>query len=169
MAIARLSELAWSRHNLAGSGVTTEGRLSRATYPLIVVLHTAVIGGTVVFGRGRVRWPWLAVLIAVQPLRAWVLTTLGGRWNARAAVPDELRIETGGPYAYVRHPNYAIIFIELIALPLAFGVSWLAAAGTVGNAVLLAPRIIEEEAALMRRPAYRETMARRKRFIPGLF
>ncbi len=168
MAIGRLAELAWSRYNLDQSGTTTEGQWSRTTYPLIVAVHAAVIAGTFVFGRGRPRWFWLAVLIAVQPLRAWVLATLGRRWNTRAAVPDEMSIETGGPYAYVRHPNYTIIAIELFALPLAFGVRWLAALGSVVNVVLLAPRIVEEEAALMRQSAYRETMARRKRFIPGL-
>ncbi len=169
MGAARLAELAWSRRNTDTSGPTTEGEWSRTTYPLIIVLHTAVIGGTFLFGRGRPRWPWLATLLAVQPVRIWVLATLGRRWNTRAAVPDEVEIETGGPYAFVRHPNYAVVAVELLALPLTFGVRWLAVAGTVANVVLLAPRIREEEEALMRDPDYRRIVGRRKRFIPGVF
>ena len=166
---ARLAELALSRRNMAESGEAAEGEWSRATYPLVVALHAAVIGGTFLFGRGRPRWGWIVLLIGAQPVRIWVLATLGRRWNTRAAVPAEMEIASGGPYAFVRHPNYTVVAVELLALPLAFGLRWLAVAGAVANAILLGPRIGEEEEALMRHPAYRSTMARRKRFIPGVF
>jgi len=168
MGAARLAELAWSRRNIDTSGPATEGEWSRNTYPLIVALHTSVIAGTFLFGRGRPRWPWLTLLLAVQPVRIWVLATLGRRWNTRAAVPDDVEIETGGPYALIRHPNYAVVAVELFALPLVFGLRWLGLAGTLANAILLAPRIREEEESLMRDPEYRRIMRRRKRFIPGV-
>ena len=167
MGAARLGELAWSRRNIAAAGPSDEGRWSRATYPLMVVLHTAVILAVALRGRNA-RPVWLSVLVAVQPLRAWTLATLGRRWNTRAAVPRAMSVATGGPYRFVRHPNYDVVAIELAALPLAFGLPAAALAATAMNAALLAARIPEEERLLARVPGYAETVGRRKRFIPGL-
>jgi methyltransferase len=169
MAVARLAELAWSRHNIDESGPAVEGGWSRRTYPLIVALHTLVIAGTFLLGSNRPRWGWLLALLAVQPVRLWVLLTLRSRWNTRAAVPVEMEIETGGPYEWVRHPNYAVVAVELAALPLAFGLRGLSTMATVANAALLWPRIREEERALMVHPAYRRHFRDKARFIPGLF
>jgi methyltransferase len=167
MGAARLTELAYSRRNLKSFDETTEGHLSRRTYPLIVALHTAVIGGTALFG-GRPKLPWLLPLFLAQPVRAWVLATLGRRWNTRAAVPSAMAIETGGPYQYLRHPNYTVVAIELWCLPAAFGLGRLAVAATAANAALLAARIPEEEALLSRLPGYEGHFAGKPRFIPGI-
>jgi methyltransferase len=95
--------------------------------------------------------------------------TLGRRWNVRAAVPEEMPVATDGPYAYVRHPNYTVVGVELAALPLAFGLPKLALLATVANAALLSARIPEEEAALRRLPGWEEHFAAKKRFIPGVW
>lgn len=168
MGAARLAELAYSRHNVRSRGRATEGTWTRRTFPLIVAVHAAVILGTALRGRHEPRRGWLAALVAVQPLRAWVLLTLGSRWNARAAVPEEMTVETSGPYAFVRHPNYTVVAVELLSLPMAFGLPRLALAASLANAALLACRIPEEEAALMRLPGYREHFGVRARFLPGI-
>jgi methyltransferase len=167
MAAARLTELGISRRNISSSADATESDLSRAIYPLIVAVHAFAILGTLLFGRRR-SLPWLALLLAVQPLRAWILLTLGRRWNARAAVAPDTAVETGGPYAYIRHPNYLVIIIELLALPLAFGAKRTAVLATAANAGLLALRIHEEEQALMKLPGYARHFAEKKRLIPGV-
>lgn len=169
MGAGRIAELVHSRRNMASSGPSTEGSWSRRTYPAIVALHTTVIVATALRGRARPSAPWLALLLAMQPLRLWVLATLGRRWNTRAAVPDAMVVETGGPYAYVRHPNYTIIAVELFALPMAFGMRRLALLAAFANAFVLAPRIREEEAALARLPGYERHFCTRKRFLPGIF
>jgi len=168
MAGARIGELAYSRRNLATAGRTTEGSWSQRTYPLIVAVHSYTILNTLIRG-GKVRPSWLALLLAVQPLRAWVLATLGHRWNARAAVPEAMAVETGGPYAYVRHPNYSIIALELLALPLAFRQRKLALTVSLANAALIGLRLREEEAALEALPGYREHFGEKKRFIPRVW
>jgi methyltransferase len=168
MGAARLAELRYSRRNIAAAGETAEGPLSRATYPFIVAVHTVAIAGTLLRGRRRASLPWLALLLAVQPVRLWVLATLGRRWNARAAVPAEMEVATGGPYAFVRHPNYTVVGIELFALPMAFGLWRLALFLAAVNCVLVALRLREEEAALDRLPGYREHFAGKKRFVPGV-
>ncbi len=168
VAASRLLELAYSRRNIGEVGPTEEGEWSRRTYPLMVALHATAIGATLLFG-GKAKWHWLLLLAAVQPVRAWVLLTLGARWNTRGAVASQMDIATGGPYAYVRHPNYAVVAVELLALPLAFGLRRTAAAVAIANAMLLAVRIREEESLLGARPRYEEHFARKARFIPKVF
>lgn len=169
MALARLVELVLSRRNLQRHGQAVEGRWTRATYPLIVLLHSAVFVRTLLRGSARPHRPWLWILLAVQPLRAWVLVLLGDRWNARAAVPSEMAVETRGPYGLIRHPNYAVVVVELLALPMAFRLSRFAFIVAAINAVLLAIRVREEEAALSRLPRYQEHFGEKARFIPGVF
>src|SRR5690242_3141534 len=94
MAAARLTELGISRRNI-GTGDASESDLSRAIYPFIVLTHAFAILGTLLFGRRR-SLSWLVLLLAVQPLRAWILLTLGRRWNARGAVAPGTAVETGG-------------------------------------------------------------------------
>ena len=54
-----------------------------------------------------------AVLIGTMALRYWVIATLGWRWNTRIIVVPGLGPVTGGPYRYIRHPNYVAVVLEL--------------------------------------------------------
>jgi methyltransferase len=76
---------------------------------------------------------------------------------------------TGGPYRYIRHPNYAAVCLEFLALPLAGGATRSATSLSCLNAVVLACRIRAEERLLARSPAYRRAFEGRARFIPGVF
>jgi methyltransferase len=165
MAAARLVELAISRRNIQRDVGAIEGVWSRRTFPLMVALHAVVIVGTLLRGR-HVRLPWLLLLIAVQPLRVWVLLSLGRHWNARGAVASEMTVVTSGPYAFVRHPNYAIVVIELLALPAAFGLRKLATVAALLNVLLLKVRIAEEESLLFRLPGYQLHFGKKPRFLP---
>lgn len=167
MASARLIELAISRRNI-GSRVSNEAASSRRLYPVMVAMHTTVIAGTFLLG-GRRRTGWLAALLLVQPLRFWVLKSLGSRWNTRGAVPAEMEVETGGPYTYMRHPNYTVVAVELAALPAAFGLSRLSLAATLLNALLMVVRVRDEERLLFELPGYEEHFEDKKRFVPGVF
>ena len=168
MGAARLIELAFSRRNIQRNAETAEGPWSRRTFPLIVALHTAVITGTLLKGR-RMRLPWLLLLIAAQPLRAWVLLSLGRTWNARGAVAKEMEVVTSGPYALVRHPNYTVVVVELAALPAAFSLGRLAVLATLTNIILLKIRIRDEEELLFQLAAYERHFRNKRRFLPFLF
>lgn len=167
MALARMLELVHSRRNLAAQGPVEEGNLSQRTFPLIVALHTFVIGATL-FRGSSAKPGLLAALAALQPLRVWILMTLGRRWSARGAVAVELTVATNGPYRFIRHPNYAVVLAELVLLPLAFGLTRLSIVGFIANSLLLAIRIRDEEKVLMKRPGYREHFRLKRRLIPGL-
>lgn len=164
---ARLVEIRVSRANIASNKEEREGAWSRRSFPLMVLLHSVVLGGTLVRG-SHPRSVFLAIFLVLQPLRRWVLRSLGRRWNARGMVPTEMKVVTDGPYAHIRHPNYAIVALELFSLPAAFGLLRLALAATVSNAVLLWLRIRDEEALLMQLPDYREHFAHKPRFIPSV-
>ncbi|WP_371628331.1 hypothetical protein OG892_02445 [Streptomyces sp. NBC_00341] len=156
----RLAELVVALRNtrwaLARGGVET----GRAHYPAMVALHTALLLGCLLEVRLADRpfvpllgWAMVAVVAAAQGLRWWCIRTLGHRWNTRVIVVPGLPLVTGGPYRLLRHPNYAAVAAEGLALPLVHG-AWLTAAlFTVLNVALMAVRVRCEEAALTAAPA----------------
>ena len=53
-----------------------------------------------------------------------------------------------GPYRYLKHPNYVVVVVEILAFPLIFGAWITALVFTVLNAAVLSVRIREENRAL---------------------
>ncbi len=97
---------------------------------------------------GAWTWPLLAIALAAQGLRYWVIRTLGPRWCMRVAtLPGKPRI-LGGPYRWLRHPNYVAVATETLVIPLAFGAFASAAVLTAIQIVALLRRIRFEDAAL---------------------
>ena len=90
----------------------------------------------------------LALALACQALRWWVITTLGPRWNTRVIVVPGLPRVTGGPFRFLPHPNYLAVVLEGLALPLVMSGFVTATVFTLSNAALLAVRIRCEDAAL---------------------
>jgi len=167
----RLRELARSRRNECG---LRGPRAAARTYPLMVAAHVGLCTLPLVEAAVRRRRPrapalWLGVLGAATALRWWSVATLGTSWNVRAVVPADLRPVTGGPYRFVRHPNYVAVALEFAALPLAGGATWSALGLSLLDAVVLADRIRAEERLLAAVPGYEEAFRGRARLVPGLF
>lgn len=147
-----------------------------ALFPLMVVLHTGLIVAPIAevwFLQRPFTWgPAIAsgaLLVAATGLRVWTLRTIGVAWNVRVVQPRGDTVVSTGPYAFIRHPNYVAVILEIAALPLLHG-AWLSVIGlTALNALVLFFRIRTEEAVLSKVPAWREAMADRSRFIPGVF
>ena len=93
-------------------------------------------------------WPLLALFAALQLGRLWVIATLGRRWTTRVMVRPGAKLVAGGPYRYMRHPNYAIVAAEIAVLPLAFGAMAIAVVFSALNLALIARRIAIEDRAL---------------------
>src|SRR3984957_1860717 len=91
---------------------------------------------------------WLAVFLALQVLRAWVLMTLGPRWTTRIIVLPGGPLVTNGPYRILSHPNYLVVVGEIAVLPLCLELPWLALIFSAANAILLWIRIRAETTAL---------------------
>ncbi len=155
VAVERVIELAVSKRNWEWSRARGGSEVGAEHYPVMVVLHIALLVGClvepVVADRPFIPalgWPMLAVVLAAQGLRWWCITTLGHQWNTRVIViPGGHRV-VGGPYRLISHPNYVAVVVEGIALPLVYS-AWLTAlAFTVCNALLLRTRIKVEDSAL---------------------
>lgn len=155
VAAERLAELVVAQRNRAWSLARGGVEFGASHYPVMVVLHTALLAGCLVEAPYRpfipaLGWPMVAVVLAAQGLRWWCISTLGHQWNTRViVVPGAARI-TGGPYRFVPHPNYVAVIAEGVALPLAH-TAWITAiVFTVLNAALLRTRIDVENSALAR-------------------
>src|SRR5690606_20088172 len=94
-----------------------------------------------------IRWSWLLGFLALQPLRLWVLGTLGRRWMTRILVLPGERPIARGPYRWLRHPNYLVVALEIPLLALALGAPWAALVLGTLNLAMLGVRIRAEEAA----------------------
>lgn len=119
-------------------------------YVFIVSMHTAWLLLLWVFAdNAQINFWWLTLFIMLQFLRVWVIATLGERWTTRIiVVPGEARVRRG-PYRYIAHPNYVIVAAEIIALPMALGLPWIALVFTLLNAAVLWVRIRAEAKALL--------------------
>jgi methyltransferase len=142
----------------------------------MVLVHTGVLLGSaceVVFFKRpllpALAVPMLALFLAANTVRWWVIRTMGQHWNVQVVDSTELGIVTSGPFRYVRHPNYAAVFAEMLALPL-IHTAWITATfGSLAHVIVLMRRISAEEHVLLANADYRAAMGRKARFLPGLF
>ena len=112
-------------------------------------------------------YPMLCLALAAMALRYWAVLTLGPYWNIRVIVVPGAKPVTGGPYRYLRHPNYVAVIMEGLAIPL-IHTAWLTAIGfSLLNAWILRTRIRCEENALAAHCGYAEHLGDRRRFIPA--
>lgn len=107
-----------------------------------------------------------ALFLLAQGLRVWCLASLGKFWNTRIFVLPGSRPVVRGPYRFLRHPNYVVVGLELLALPLAFGAPVTAVVFSLLNAMVLRVRIRAEENALCDVTGYADEMSERLRFLP---
>lgn len=150
VAAQRLAELAVAQRNtrrLRAEGAREEGARH---YPLFVLLHAAWLAALFVLTPADAAVdPWLlAVFVALQAGRVWVIASLGRYWTTRIITLPGAPLVRRGPYRWLRHPNYLVVAGELAALPLAFGQVGLAVLFSLLNLPLTLHRIRMEEAAL---------------------
>lgn len=172
--LGRFVEMYISRRNerrLLARGVAA---LPDPNFRWTVIFHTGMLfsAGLEVWILRRPFLPLLAVTMAIlfflsNVMRWWIIGTLGDHWNFQVVPSTSLGVVTGGPYRWVRHPNYFAVFTEMIAVPL-IHTAWLTAvAGTITHAFLLRSRVNLEDRVLLADPAYRTAMGWKPRFIPN--
>ena len=132
------------------------------------------IGNTVIPGRVPELFPgqrWVgALVIAIGAAFAASAVLHFTSWRYRAALDAGHRLATGGPFALVRHPIY--LALDLLALGSAL---WAPTPLTWAAFVLMAIgsdlRGRAEERILVEGfgDAYRNYMARTRRFLPGIY
>jgi methyltransferase len=182
VAVQRLGELALARRALRLSaretGAASQGERG---FALMVALHAAWLAGCAAepllwpHGAsgagppGLFAWAMAGLWAAALALRVWTLRTLGRLWHVRVIRRTRQPVVTGGPYRFIRHPNYLAVIVEIAAVPLLLGAYGTAVLASLANAAILGARIRREEAYLMAVPAYRAAFARKARLLPGVF
>ncbi len=147
----RLGEMALARRNthrlLEQGGI----EVGAGHYPLFVLLHAGWLFSLVLFVPPDQPpiWSLLALYLALQPLRIWIMASLGARWTTRIIVLPGGELVRHGPYRLLRHPNYLLVVCEIALLPLAFAAWETALVFSALNAALLTWRIKVEDAALL--------------------
>ena len=174
--LLRIVELRISRRHQREMVAHGAAKVNDPRFRWMVLLHTGVLVGAaveVVF----LHRPFIPVLAAVcfviflaaNVVRWWVIRTLGEHWNVQIMNSTGLGVITTGPFRYVRHPNYAAVFVEMLVLPL-IHTAWITAiAGSLAHIVVLSQRLSTEERVLFSDAQYRAAMAGKPRFLPGLF
>jgi methyltransferase len=155
----RFAELAVARRNRAWAMERGGVETGAEHYPVMVALHTALFVGCLLEVPLADRpflpwlgWPMLALLAGSHALRWWCIRTLGPQWNTRVIRVPDAPLVSGGPYRWLRHPNYVAVVVEGFALPLVHSAWITALAFTVLNALLLRVRLRVENEALATAP-----------------
>ncbi|GAA3917828.1 isoprenylcysteine carboxyl methyltransferase family protein [Streptomyces lacrimifluminis] len=155
VAVERLTELwlSWKHARWAKSAGGLE--FGRGQFPFMVAAHIGLFAGILTeAGAGHrhflpyVGGPALCVQVLVHAGRWWCVRSLGPHWNTRVIVIPGMPLIRRGPYRWLRHPNYLLVAVEGITLPLVFNAWMTAVLFTAANAAVLIVRLRTENAAL---------------------
>jgi protein-S-isoprenylcysteine O-methyltransferase Ste14 len=114
------------------------------------------------------RWAGAALgLLVVPPLLFWTFHSLGKNLTDTVVTRREHTLITHGPYRWVRHPFYVVVFLSVLSLSLVTA-NWLLAALGFACVAMLVIRTRVEEANLTERfgDEYRAYARRTGKFFP---
>jgi methyltransferase len=176
VAVLRIFELRVSRRHQQQMIARGASKIPDPKFRWMVLVHTGVLLGSaleVVFLKRPFIAPLAAVMfllfLAANAVRWWVIRTMGQHWNVQVVDSTTLGVITSGPFRYVRHPNYAAVFVEMLALPLIHSAWITATLGSLAHVAVLVERLSAEERILLASADYRAAMAQKARFVPGVF
>ncbi|MBY6035642.1 isoprenylcysteine carboxyl methyltransferase [Fictibacillus nanhaiensis] len=173
LVVQRLLEVRIAKKNekiLRSKGAVEAGR---DHYKWMVFMHTSffviLFAEVMVLPAKPPEW-WLLPLtlfVGAQIVRLWAITSLGVYWNTKIILLPGANVIARGPYRYMRHPNYAVVSLELLVIPLLFGAYFTAVLFTILNIFMLRVRIRAEEKALMELTNYENSHGSKHRFFPS--
>lgn len=106
------------------------------------------------------------VLTVCLLVRIHTMEKLKEFWTIKILSMKNQKIVTGGLYRYIRHPNYLIVILEFIFLPLLFKAYYTLVIFSAINLINTYQRIKLEERILMSQTDYKTLFAAKKRLIP---
>lgn len=151
--LQRLAELVYANANtrrLLSEGGREHGERH---YPLFIILHGGWLISIALFAvpENQPNLFLINAFVASQTFRFWTLASIGRWWTTRIiSAPHFPRVKKG-PYRFIKHPNYALVIVEIALLPLLLGAPAMAITFSVLNAALLWWRIRVENAVLVER------------------
>jgi len=168
----------------AREGGRMNGRDSRLSIILRLVLAIPLVGTLVAYmirpdilawaeipAPAWVRWLGAGLTVITIPLSIWVHEALGANFNTILGVRDRHTLVTHGPYRWVRHPMYDVLFLYMLSILLLTGNLLLGGLFMGGFLITIATRVAKEEAILEEAygDAYRAYRLRTGRFVPRLW
>ncbi|MGM0873922.1 MAG: isoprenylcysteine carboxyl methyltransferase family protein [Bacillota bacterium] len=170
--VQRITELFIAKRNekwMLNRGGVEHGR---EHYPFIVALHVLfllfLLLEVSIFKKELTElWYFLVpILVLTQLIRYWSVFSLGNYWNTKIIIVPNEQVVSKGPYQYMRHPNYVVVAVEILLIPLLFQAYVTALLFTLLNFVMMTIRIPTEEKALQKHTNYHEAFNLRARFVP---
>lgn len=147
--VQRLSELVIAKRNTAKLLAKGAREVGARHYPLVVSVHVAWLLSLIVMGyNNAITMPWLYIFAVLQVFRLWILISLGSRWTTRIIVLKEPLVKKG-PFAFIKHPNYLLLVLEIFTAPMVLGLFPIALLFSGLNGAILALRIRVEDEALL--------------------
>ncbi|WP_244943857.1 isoprenylcysteine carboxyl methyltransferase family protein [Siminovitchia fortis] len=149
--IQRLSELALAKRNERWMKERGGKEYGKGHYWAMVLIHISFFISLIIEVNRfhptlNTYWkPLLVIFLLAQAARIWIISTLGKYWNTKIIVLPGAKPVKKGPFKYIKHPNYLIVTIELVIIPLIFQAYITAGAFFVLNQLILAVRIPAEE------------------------
>ncbi|MHC0035738.1 isoprenylcysteine carboxyl methyltransferase family protein [Pseudoneobacillus sp. C159] len=174
MILQRISELILAKHNERWMKKQGGREFGENHYRIIVMIHSLffiIYFIEVVILNKKISpiWPYLlAVFLLTQAGRVWALVSLGKYWNTKIIVVPGANVVVKGPYKYLKHPNYVIVMIEFLIIPLLFQAYFTAIIFSLLNLWVLSIRIPEEEKALNTLTTYQDSLGQLHRFVPKI-
>ena len=136
------------RGQRARGGVEPSGdvyRIMRVAYPMAF----AAMIGEGAWDPSRAWWSLgLAVFAVAKALKWWAIAALGPAWTFRVIVRPGVPLVAGGPYRFLRHPNYVAVAAELVGVALMSGARLFGPLMTLMFCGLMLRRIAVEDRAL---------------------
>lgn len=152
--VQRFFELIVSARNLRKLKDLGGKEFYSETFPVMAALHTGLLLSLFMESHPW-RLPWngftwvsLSVLIILQGMRYWCMASLGPFWNTRIVVVPGGQAVRKGPYRFLRHPNYLIVILEFLFLPLLLRAPFTFLVFFPLNLLVLRRRIALEERSL---------------------
>jgi methyltransferase len=152
--IQRFCELLIARKNEMWMKKRGAQEFGQVHYRFIIFVHTMFfviyfLEVTIWKTKSPTTWPLLiGFFVITQIIRIWALASLGKYWNTKIIVLPHASLVKKGPYRFLKHPNYLIVTLEFMVIPLIFGAYFTAFVFTILNGIILAIRIPAEEKAL---------------------
>lgn len=152
--LQRLTEVSIAKRNEKWMLSQGAYEVGASHYPYMVTMHISfflfLIVEVITNNTGlSPLFPLLFFLfVIVQALRIWCIRSLGTFWNTKILILPGAEVVKKGPYTFMRHPNYAVVCLEILLLPLMFQAYFTAFCFTLLNMTILSVRIPIEEKAL---------------------
>jgi methyltransferase len=91
---------------------------------------------------------WFILFFITQWFRIWCIRSLGRFWNTKILILPGAKLVSKGPYRFLKHPNYIIVGVEMVVIPILFHAYMTAIIFPILHLILLTVRLPVEEGAL---------------------